>query len=249
MKEILQLDRHRVVTIIGAGGKSTTMYYLAEQMAQTGKRVLVTTTTKIFHKPSDKGRFVVGECWEEWIMRLQDHQTLRDFLVTGTRIRDGKILGVTPEWIDRLQETGLFDLIIVEGDGAARKSMKAPAEHEPVIPESTTLVLPVMGMRVMGKPFTGEIIHRPERFAALTQIHEGDPIGIEHVAEIFCHPQGYNLRAHLPNHEVVPIINQVDSPRQEVCAVKLAEIFVREGMKMVLLTSYRYPTPVRRVCR
>lgn len=249
MKEILQLDQHQVVTLVGAGGKSTTMYYLAQQMTHSGQRVLVTTTTKIYFQASDEGRFVEGETWTEWYQRLQDHQRPGDFLVAGVGKANGKIHGVEPGWIDHLAETGLFDLILVEGDGAACKSLKAPAKHEPVVPAVTTLLLPIMGMRVMGKPFSGEIVHRPELFRAVTGIREGEEIRVEHYAQIFCHSAGYNLPGHQPSRKVIPIINQVDNFRCEALAEKLAQRFLQEGMEMVILTSHRYTNPVRRVCR
>lgn len=249
MQEILHLDHHRVVTLIGAGGKSTTMYYLANEMARSGKHILVTTTTKILYKMADADRFVEGTDWDRWFDLLRTRRRAGDFLVAGVGTGNGKILGVLPEWIDRLQETRLFDLILVEGDGAARRSMKAPAEYEPIVPVSTTLLLPVMGMRCMGQPLSGEIVHRPERFAALAGIREGEAVRAEHYARVFCHPNGYHLTAHQPLRQVIPILNQVDTPYRERCAAKLARQLLREGIEMVLLTSYRYPNPIRRVFR
>ena len=38
----------RVVSLVGGGGKSTLMYFLAQTCAKQGRRVLVTTTTNIF---------------------------------------------------------------------------------------------------------------------------------------------------------------------------------------------------------
>ena len=37
-----------LANIVGAGGKTTTMYTLASELAQRGKRVITTTTTNIF---------------------------------------------------------------------------------------------------------------------------------------------------------------------------------------------------------
>lgn len=287
MIEKLQLEEHRVVTLIGAGGKTTTMYFLARKMAKAGKRVLVTTTTKIFYLDEDEARFVQAEDYELWVQRLRERMevlaedettgelvgsvdqsftsNLGDaldasqpelgnsdreqgcpddahfgkFLVAGKGVCDGKVIGVDPEWVDRLAAEGIFDLILVEGDGAAQKALKAPAEYEPVIPASTTLLLPVMGLSVFGKPLSGEIVHRPERFSEVTGLQAGDIIRIVHYFLVFMSPAGYNLPAQKQVRKVVLIINQVDSPVQEEVATRLAKVFFAAGIEKVLLTSYK----------
>ncbi len=51
LKEALGLRDGEMVSLIGAGGKTTTLLQLAKELRDAGKKVLVTTTTKIF-KPS-----------------------------------------------------------------------------------------------------------------------------------------------------------------------------------------------------
>ena len=43
----LDMDRHRVIALVGGGGKTTTMYALAREAREAGKTVIVTTTTHI----------------------------------------------------------------------------------------------------------------------------------------------------------------------------------------------------------
>ena len=47
----LDMDRHRMVALVGAGGKTSTMYALARQAADSGRTVVVTTTTHIMPHP------------------------------------------------------------------------------------------------------------------------------------------------------------------------------------------------------
>ena len=53
LSEALSLDLHRecIITIVGAGGKTTLMFRLADELAKSGLRVVVTTTVKIY-RPS-----------------------------------------------------------------------------------------------------------------------------------------------------------------------------------------------------
>ena len=51
LKEALGLKKGKMVSLIGAGGKTTTLFFLARELWEEGGKVLVTTTTKIF-KPA-----------------------------------------------------------------------------------------------------------------------------------------------------------------------------------------------------
>ena len=49
--EALDLRRGEMISLIGAGGKTTTMFRLAKELREEGRKVLLTTTTQI-SKPS-----------------------------------------------------------------------------------------------------------------------------------------------------------------------------------------------------
>ena len=42
-------------------------------------------------------------------------------------------------------------MLLVEADGAKRKPLKVPAEHEPVIPEDTDMVIGIAGASAIGR--------------------------------------------------------------------------------------------------
>ena len=54
----LDMDHHRVIALVGGGGKTTTMYALAREAREAGKTVIVTTTTHILPHPA---LFMTGE--------------------------------------------------------------------------------------------------------------------------------------------------------------------------------------------
>ena len=47
----LDMARRRMVALVGAGGKTSTLYALARQAADSGRTVVVTTTTHILRHP------------------------------------------------------------------------------------------------------------------------------------------------------------------------------------------------------
>jgi probable selenium-dependent hydroxylase accessory protein YqeC len=146
----------KVVTVIGSGGKTSLILSLAEQ--SYGKKVLVTTTTRMYIPKEMKGVCVAGKLNSE----------------------DGKLESLPP---DELEETASrFDLVLVEGDGSREKPLKAWAEWEPVVPPWTDLSVGLIPVRPLGMAASGAIIHRLPLFSELTGIREGEPIKPEHIA-------------------------------------------------------------------
>ena len=94
------------------------------------------------------------------------------FLTAG-RADDGKFLGPKPHVLDRLAASRPDDVILVEADGARGRSLKAPADHEPVIPESTGLVVPVAGLDALGRQVDETCVHRP---AIVSRMHVSDVV-------------------------------------------------------------------------
>jgi molybdenum cofactor cytidylyltransferase len=131
-------------------------------------------------------------------------------LLTGPPEPDGdKVSGVAPETIDILAGSGRFDVIINEADGARMLPLKAPAAQEPVIPLSTTLVIPSAGLDVVAQPLGDATVHRAELVSQLTGTALGQPVTADTVARLLCHPEG-GLKKVPPQARVAPLLNKVD---------------------------------------
>ena len=164
--------RPELVAIVGGGGKTSLMFALAR--AWPG-RVITTTTTRIFAAQMSLSPGVVrlGD-WETdleaIIAQVQLHlERFGQCLIVGQLGEGsnvGKALGVSPELPGRLLGQAGIDLVLVEADGSRMKPIKAPADHEPVIPAETTLVVPVVGIDALDGSLD-EVTHRPERVREL----------------------------------------------------------------------------------
>ena len=142
-----------------------------------------------------------------------------------------KVEGVPPEIVDRLAAAGLAKLpeapvIIVEADGSRRLPFKAPAEHEPVVPGSTTILVPAHGLDVLGQPLDQEHVHRPQLISAIAGIAEGEPVTPEVVARVLSHPRG-GAKGLPSGARLVPFLNKAD----------LALAGGREIARLLLLTE------------
>jgi molybdenum cofactor cytidylyltransferase len=138
--------------------------------------------------------------------------------------------------------------ILNEADGSRMRAFKAPATHEPVIPETTTLVVPVVGADVFGQPLDADHVHRPELVGALSGATPGSPITPDIVARVLGHPQG-GRKGVPPGARVVVLINKVENPSQRTAARESAERLLREpAIHSVVLASLRAAEPVIEVC-
>jgi probable selenium-dependent hydroxylase accessory protein YqeC len=193
LRDALMLEKRGVVSIVGAGGKTTLMYRIAQELAQAGKTVLTTTTTKILKPDKNQAvNFILARSVGEIVKRAKALPPNDRHLCAAMEQLDpnGKTKGFPPEWIDELMQSGVFQWIIVEADGAARKPLKAPAEYEPVIAQTTQWLIGVIGLDVMQKPFGEEWVFRYELFKALTGLAMGEPITPEAVATAITHKNG-----------------------------------------------------------
>jgi len=188
LTEALQLEDGGVVSLVGAGGKTSLMFRLAAEMAAAGRRVNTTTTTKILYPDEHQSRHVLIDpdprsLTERAAAAIQKHHHLT---LAHPRLGEhpGKLTGLEPEHIDRLWATGCCDCILVEADGAACRPLKAPAPYEPVICKATTHVVGVMGVQALGKPLTDQWVFRRDHFRRVTGLDTGDCIGASALAAV-----------------------------------------------------------------
>lgn len=151
----LNMDVHRAVALVGGGGKSSTMYALAREAADGGRRVIVTTSTHIMPHP---GLFLTDNPDPDHLRAcLAEHGVI----TLGTLGRADKLCGTGEIGVCK----GAADVVLIEADGARLMPLKIPADHEPVIPPESDAVIAVAGLDALDKPIAAAC-HRPERVAA-----------------------------------------------------------------------------------
>src|SRR5205823_10917724 len=114
----------------------------------------------------------------------------RRITVASTRNDRGKLLGFPLGQYNLLLEQNAADVLIVEADGARHLMIKAPAEHEPVVPPETNVALLMMNAEAINQPLRGEIAHRPQRVAAVLGINQGEILTPALVARLMTSEQG-----------------------------------------------------------
>ncbi len=192
--EALQLENGGVISLVGAGGKTSLLFRLAAELAEAGRRVITTTTTKILYPTAAQSRRVLVDAdphrlLERTVGAIEKHRHLT-LAHPRPAVHPGKLAGLAPRLVDELWALGRFDCILVEADGAAGRPLKAPADYEPVICASTACVVGVVGVRVLGRPATEEWVFRLEHFCRVTGLTAGDPVDPRAVARLLLSPEG-----------------------------------------------------------
>ena len=192
LSDLLDLPLRPLISIVGAGGKTTTMYTLASELAQQGHRVITTTTTNIYFPKQDETDTLIVATETSMLLKMVNAawKQLHRVTVAGRAIGSGKIAGLQPDQPYELLMKSGADVVIVEADGARHKMIKAPAEHEPVVPPETNVALLMMNAEAINQPLSGEIAHRPERVAAVLSINQGDILTPALVARLMTSEQG-----------------------------------------------------------
>jgi probable selenium-dependent hydroxylase accessory protein YqeC len=212
----LGLGSHELVSIVGAGGKTTILHTLGQELAGAGNKVILTTTTKM--APNQ----VTGmTCWSSDPDRIEETLAPGVAVFVCTEVTAHKVKGLSPQTVDTLFSSTSADHIIVEADGARSKLIKAPDHHEPVIPGGSTSVVVVVGAGALGRP-VGEVAHRIDRITDLTGLTEDDVLTPSHVARILLHSDG-GLKA-IPEHARVVMAIANVSPDSAIAVTDLASI-------------------------
>jgi probable selenium-dependent hydroxylase accessory protein YqeC len=171
------------VAFAGAGGKSSAIVQIAQELRKSGMTVIAAPTTKMFLSEAEKiGPLVVSGEEAELVRGVKEALAESGTAVAGSELLSKKrVGGVAPETVGTL--AGLADITLVEADGARRRPLKGTAEHEPVLPAGVTLVVAVGGIRALGRELSEEVVHRPEVFSGLTGIGPGHTITPEAFAQ------------------------------------------------------------------
>jgi molybdenum cofactor cytidylyltransferase len=134
-------------------------------------------------------------------------------------------MGIKPELMPGVREfvrsRGKF--LLIEADGSRQRPLKAPADHEPVIPDFVDMVVVLVGLSGLGKPVREDWVHRPERFAELAGGTLGDPVTAEDLARVLNNPRG-GLKSIPPGARRVALLNQADSVEIQTRAQHLASL-------------------------
>lgn len=175
-----------IISFVGGGGKTTLMFRIARALADSGYKVLVTTTTKIYD--------VDDHMYEKYVLRetisTVKHGKTTGITVFGDKIENSKLIGASPEALRDYIDFEGFDFVLIEADGSKKKSIKAYKNHEPVVPKYCNKVIAVISMDIIGCSLTDSYVYNPEALSQILDKSIGSDLNASDIAKLVVSEKG-----------------------------------------------------------
>lgn len=240
--------RQGLVALTGGGGKSALLRALGDALAAQGARTVLTTTTRLFAAQAagpevlqidperpDGALAAVGQVLDR----------LGICLLVGPPVGD-KVQGVGPDLPGRLLARGDVDFVVVEADGSRQMPVKVPVAHEPVVPPEASLVVVVLGIDGLERPYR-EVVHRLTALRRLLPVDGADVLTPVQAATLLTHAQG-GLQGVPDGARVVVWLNKVETAVQRHLATETARRVLAEArIERVVIGAVASAEPVEMV--
>ncbi len=193
--ELLSLGGCPVISVVGAGGKTTIVKQLAAELG----RAVITTTTHMFKEAA--------------LAASADEAMSTDGIVwCGT---DEGLKISAPPFLDELQNIPL----VIEADGSKHKPFKIPAAHEPAVYKRSTAVIGVLGLNALGMSIRSAAF-RPAGTASFLGTDEEHKLSIHDFCKVIVSENGLRKNS---RGEFFAVLTHADTPELMDTARQIAE--------------------------
>jgi probable selenium-dependent hydroxylase accessory protein YqeC len=230
LDEKLGLDpaRDRVISIAGAGGKTTLMFALARERAREGRAAAVMTTTHILCPKPSKTLAVVTGGPQEAARAFSQGKLVAAGSPDAERFKMTAPSGETVKYLlDHAQA------LIIEADGSKLLPIKFPNDTEPVLLPQTNRVVVVAGLSALGRSME-EVCHRAPLACERLDLSPKEPVTPRVIARLVT--EGY------ARYQPIVLLNQADTPERlragEEAAALLRGAFDRVCVMSLLQEGY-----------
>lgn len=233
--DAVQLTGETRLAFVGAGGKTTAMFRLGKEWVKKhGTTILLSTTTHLAEielKAADH-HYEVRHLAD---IEALDAELPRGLVVvTGPPVENSRVGGLSEDLINGLHHIAKAhnSPLLIEADGSKQRPLKAPAEHEPVIPSFVDTVIVAVGLQAIGKHLDDVWVHRVEQFSQLTGLSKGTEITPPAVAQMLLAEDG-GLKAIPPAARKIVLFNQCDTPRLAAVGKSLSKQLLKSYSRVI----------------
>lgn len=184
--DALRIDSKTRLSLVGAGGKTSALIRLA------GEWPSICMTAATAHMGKDQIQNIHQHFILDGDNSNSKHRLTETSLFTGSEGEGNRLNGIDPQyWGELARLADENDVpIFMESDGSKFRPLKAPAAHEPPIPEWVNHVVVSVGASVLGKPLCEEFVHRPEIYSSLSGLESGKAVNWHSIMKMLTNPQG-----------------------------------------------------------
>lgn len=233
-----------IVCAVGAGGKKSLLYAIA---AESRGRIGLSATvhTAGFPKKLEAHTIIEPQQLLENRVPAEAGAGITAFACPSNK--PGRLAGLDPAVLAKINAQARFDLCLVKADGARRRGMKAPRPDEPVVVPGCHRVMAVVSANVIGKPLDEQYVHRPELLGPLIGAGAGEIITTEHLYRLITSPTG-SLQGR-GQAGLTVVINQVDNDASllQLTPVAIRALDSTPEIDRIVLTCLKGP-PIVQAC-
>ena len=221
----------RVISLVGGGGKTTTMYALAEIFREEGKKVIVTTSTHLQTPPEEIRAWNIEEVRSLW--------KSDQIAVIGTDCESNKNLAAGDQAAVNQMENKKSVKKMRMPDGSflqevLQEAEEVPIEKEPVIIPECTDVIAVVGMDALGKPLE-EVCFRKDLAVQFLNTSYKHLIAEEDIAKILSSVKG--ARKGVEDRKYCVVLNKCDDEIRKERAEKIRSLLKEKSIENVMITN------------
>lgn len=206
LPSLLGLEDSRILTLVGAGGKTSLLCALGRAFAAgQQKRTLLTTTTHILRPENVPGCALVEQENAELLSDIFSEHALAALGIPCAVTAQGtKWEAPSMDFLRQIRE--IPDRILCEGDGSRRLPVKIPRPGEPVFYPGTDAVLGVIGLSCLHRT-PAEVLFGADSQASVLSLPERiDP---DFLLALALSPEGLFKSVQKEHFQV--IFNQADT--------------------------------------
>ncbi len=235
----------QTISLVGAGGKTTALFQVARELLSEKKlglqKVIISSTTHFgaWQTPLADRHIRANDARS---LAASFNNELRGVILVTGETKEDRTQALNAESLVWLQEhaKNTNTPLLLEADGSRTHSLKAPAAHEPAIPNFSDVVIVVAGLSTIGTQLNDEHVHRAEIFSELTQTPLQQTITPDSILQLLLHPQGGLKNIPLAARKIV-ILNQADTASLQSTGGDMAKKLI-DHFDSVLVTSLQNKT-------
>ena len=247
LSRALDIQPGDTIAFVGAGGKTSLMLNLAEELFNAGSKVAVTTTTKMGKGERSKHSEVMVEYDIADISKLITKvlsvlsKKRIPILFSGIDEVHNRLLGLGSSMVDRL--ANVVDNLLIEADGGRGKPFKIPMKHEPIVPECVNKLCIVMGADAVGQKVNDKNFYNADGMVKLGA-RRGELLTLTLLRKLLFHPSGY-LRYKTDNRKIFLLLNKCDDLAKVDNIKDLTKELFHNSLEKIILTSTQTFPPVK----
>lgn len=231
----VSIPEHAVISLTGSGGKTTLLFAWARELAASGRKVIVTTTTHMANPGSASSDEPAP--WNGIQVIYTENRDAGSIVTEITRALDetgiAMVVATDPERPHKVgspyqdimdQMTELADAVLIEADGSRRMPLKWPAPWEPVVPECTDITVCVAGLSSLGRN-PADVMYR---YDELPEAFRRDTVNESFISAVLGSLDG-GQKGSMGEFRVY--LNQADTPELRGSASRIQQILGLYGIQ------------------